>query len=72
MKSGLFLGDKFFAWIMLAFGGALLVGNFAALIRRPAHLQDTEMERPPKRRTVTMMSIGFVISIWALASLLVK
>ena len=72
MNNDLFLGGKFFAWMMLAFGGALLVGNIAAMVHRPADLEESSIERPPKRRTVTMISIGSIVTIWAVASLIAK
>ena len=36
----LFLGEDLLAWLVLAFGAALVVGNVAALLRPPAHLRD--------------------------------
>lgn len=35
----LFLGEDLLAWLVLAFGGALVVGNVAALLRPPSHLR---------------------------------
>ncbi|MEZ5382603.1 MAG: hypothetical protein R2754_12535 [Microthrixaceae bacterium] len=35
----LFLGEDLLAWLVLAFGAALCVGNAAALLRPPAHLR---------------------------------
>lgn len=34
----LFLGKDLLAWLVLAFGAALVVGNVAALVRPPDHL----------------------------------
>lgn len=70
-SSGLFLGDQFFAWMMLAFGGAMLVGNGLAMVRKPADAQ-LKADRPPRRRTVPMMIIGAVVTLWALASILIS
>ena len=36
-----FLGDDLLAWLVLALGGALLVGNVAAIVRPP--------DRPARR-----------------------
>lgn len=66
------LGDDFFAWVMLAFGGALLVGNVMALVHPPQQAKTGELAQAPKVRTVVMASIGGVITIWAVATLLVS
>lgn len=65
------LGDDLLPYLVLALGGALLVGNGIALLRPPPEAKDGELARAPLVRTVTMMAIGFVAAIWALASLLV-
>jgi hypothetical protein len=64
----LLLGEDFLPWMVLAFGAALVIGPLFALVRPPA---DSESgERPPLARTVTMIAIGAVASVWGLASLL--
>jgi hypothetical protein len=67
------LGDDLLAWLLLAFGAALVVGNVLAMVRpprpRPGDLQPRQ-ERPPLRRSVTMIVLGSVVAIWALATLL--
>ena len=81
----LFLGEDLLAWLVLAFGGALVVGNVAALLRPPTHLRDggepggrsgksraagsTDAARPPVGRAVAMIIVGLVAAIWGLASL---
>ena len=66
------LGDDLLAWLLLAFGAALVVGNALALVRppqpKPGELDETP-ERPPLGRSVTMIVIGAVASVWAIASL---
>ncbi|HET8931068.1 MAG TPA: hypothetical protein VFN21_10465 [Acidimicrobiales bacterium] len=65
----LFLGHDLLAWLVLAFGGALLVGNLAAIIRPPV---ETDAETPPtqlRRRALIYAGIGAVAAIWALATL---
>lgn len=64
------LGDDLLPWLLLALGGALLVGNVLALIRPPAHREEGDLERPPFARSVTMAVVGGVAAVWALASLL--
>jgi hypothetical protein len=68
-QTQLFLGEDFFPWLMLALGGALVVGNIAALVRPPTKIKDGELARAPVARSVTMAVIGAVAAIWALASL---
>jgi hypothetical protein len=67
------LGDDLLAWLLLAFGGALVVGNVMAMIRpprpAPGDLQ-VRPERPPVRRSVTMIVVGGVVAIWALATII--
>jgi hypothetical protein len=65
------LGDDLLAWIVLALGGALLVGNVLAIVRPPGHPEDGALERAPIVRSVVMAAIGFVATVWALASLIV-
>jgi hypothetical protein len=66
-----FLGQDLLAYLVLALGGALLVGNVAAIVRPPARPQDEQaLERAPLTRTVVMALIGLVAAVWALASLI--
>jgi hypothetical protein len=60
----LFLGDKFFPWMILAFGAAMVVGNVVALVRPPG-----DGERAPVGRAAAMIAVGVLASIWGLASL---
>jgi hypothetical protein len=70
--SGLFLGNDLLAWIVLALGGALVVGNALALIRPPEQPERGELQRAPLGRTFVMMLVGAIAAIWSLASLLTK
>jgi hypothetical protein len=64
------LGDNFLVYLVLAMGGALLVGNIAALVKPPEQRQgDDDFEKAPLLRTVVMGGIGLVATVWALASL---
>jgi hypothetical protein len=63
------LGDNLLAWLLLAIGGALLVGNGFALLRPPARAREGDLDRAPVRRSVVMMIIGAVAAVWALATL---
>lgn len=67
----LFLGDNLLPLLALAFGGALVVGPGLALVKPPENRRDeADLERPPLIRTLVFMSLGLVMTIWALASLL--
>ena len=56
-------------WLVLAFGGAMLVGNVAALARPPVR-RGVAPERAPRGRTMAMAIVGAIVSVWALASIL--
>lgn len=80
----LLLGDDFFPWVILAFGGAMVVGNVLALARPPKPSQDDAerddaessgslpdaTQRPPLARSVVMIVVGLAASVWSLATLL--
>lgn len=68
----LFLGEDLIVWLVLAFGGALLAGNVAAIVRPPKReaRKDGDLESAPVARSVVMAVIGLVATIWALVSLL--
>jgi hypothetical protein len=68
---GMFLGEDLLAWIMLALGAALVVGNTAALIKPPqGERGETDLERAPVVRSVAMALLGLFAGLWALASLI--
>jgi hypothetical protein len=65
----LFLGNNLLAWLVLALGGAMAVGNALALVRPPAKTKEGDLPRAPVGRSVVMLLIGALAAIWALASL---
>ena len=65
-----FLGDDLLAWLVLALGGALCVGNLLALVRPPERPRDGEMARAPVARSLVMAAVGGIAAVWALASML--
>lgn len=69
---GLFLGQDFFPWMVLALGAAMVVGNVLALVRppRPRPGESTPSGPPPRGRAVAMITLGAVAAVWGLASLL--
>lgn len=67
---GMFLGEDLLAWLVLAFGGALFVGNALAIVKPPARqLDESNLERAPVVRSAVYAGIGLVAAVWALASL---
>jgi hypothetical protein len=66
----LFLGDDLLVYLVLAVGGALLVGNGLALVRPPRNRAEGDLEQAPVGRSLVMGGVGLVATLWALASLL--
>lgn len=66
----LFLGHDLLAWLVLAFGGALVVGNVAALVRPPTESDGAMEATGIRRRAMLFALIGAIAAIWALATLL--
>jgi hypothetical protein len=66
----MFLGDDLLTWLLLALGGALLVGNVLAIVRPPAHAAEGDLRRAPLGRSLVMAAVGGLASVWALASLI--
>jgi hypothetical protein len=65
----LFGGQSLLALLVLALGGALVVGNVLALTRPPAQQRKGQLARPPVGRSVIMMIVGLVAALWAIATL---
>ena len=66
----MFLGDDLLPYLVLALGGAMVVGNGLALLRPPPAAKEGDLERAPVTRSVVMMVVGGLAALWALASLL--
>ena len=66
------LGDDLIVWLVLALGGALLLGNILALVKPPPLPKEGELATAPRSRTAFMALIGLVATMWALASLVSK
>ena len=65
----MFLGDDLLAYLVMAMGGALCVGNVFAVVRPPAQHREGELARAPIGRSLLMAAIGFLAFAWAAASL---
>ena len=67
---GVFLGDDLLPFLVLAFGGALFVGNLLAVVKPPQQqLDDTHLERAPVVRSLIFALGGLLAALWAIASL---
>lgn len=68
----MFLGEDLLAWLVLALGGALFVGNLLAVVRPPERPHaDGDLVRAPVARSIVMAIVGFVAALWALGSLVI-
>lgn len=66
----MFLGDDLLPFLVLAFGGALFVGNLLAVVKPPERqLDETNLERAPVVRSLVFSLMGLVAAIWAIATL---
>lgn len=75
----MFLGDNILVYTVLALGGALAVGNIAALVRPPKKdekptikkdgEESTDLAKAPVARSLVMAIIGATAAVWAIASL---
>lgn len=66
----MFLGEDILAWLVLALGGALAVGNLLALVKPPAGARgESDLAKAPLARTLIMGVVGLVAAVWAIASL---
>ena len=67
----MFLGEDLLVWLVLAFGGAMFVGNLAAMFRpREAPREEGELTRAPKVRSIAMALLGLFAAAWALFTLI--
>jgi hypothetical protein len=68
-SGSLFLGKDLLPLMVLALGGALVVGNVAAIVKPPANRPDNELRKAPVGRSLVMAGVGLIAAIWAVASL---
>jgi len=65
-----FLGDDLLPFLVLAFGGALFVGNLLAVVKPPERqLDESHLERAPVARSLGFAFMGLIAAVWAIASL---
>lgn len=75
----MFLGDNIIVYLVLALGGALAVGNVAAIVKPPQknnmptvkddESESTDLDKAPIARSLIMAIIGATAAVWAIASL---
>jgi len=68
-SSDVFLGADLLPLLVLAIGGALVVGNGMALIRPPKEREEGDLPRAPVGRSLTMAIVGLIAAVWAIATL---
>ena len=67
----MFLGEDLLAWLVLAFGGAMFVGNVAAVVKpRETPREEGELTQASKVRSVAMAMLGLAAAVWATITLL--
>jgi len=67
----MFLGEDLLAWLVLAFGGAMFVGNVAAVVKpRETPREEGELTQAPKLRSAAMAMLGLAAAVWATITLL--
>lgn len=71
----MFLGEDLLAYLVLALGGAMFVGNVLAIVRPPSRTSKPkqagdDLDRAPIARTIMMAVVGGIAAGWALVSLL--
>ena len=62
-------GPDLLRYLVLAMGGALLVGNVMALVRPPEKAQEGDLDKAPVARSVAMAALGGVAVLWAIATM---
>jgi hypothetical protein len=66
----MFLGDDLLAYLVLALGAALAVGNVLAVLRPNPDPKDGDLTRAPVARSLVMAAAGAIAAIWAAVSLI--
>ena len=68
----MFLGEDLLGWLLLALGAAMFVGNGLAILRPPANKENTDLKKAPIARSLIFMLLGFIASVAALGTLILK
>ncbi|MEL7157706.1 MAG: hypothetical protein AAFN30_14040 [Actinomycetota bacterium] len=62
------LGDNFLAYLTLALGASLVVGNGLALLR-PRRNDAGVLERAPLGRSMVQIVVGGLATVWSFATI---
>jgi hypothetical protein len=63
------LGEDLLPLLVLALGGALVVGNLLAVFRPRTEAKEGDLRQAPLGRSLVMAAVGLVAAVWAVASL---
>lgn len=63
------LGDNLLQLMLLALGGAMVIGNLGAVLRPRQDEREGELVKAPVGRSIVMAAIGLVGVVWALVTL---
>ncbi len=66
----MFLGEDLLAYLVLALGGAMFVGNVMAVVRPPQKRDEGDLDQAPMGRSLVMAIVGLVAAVWAAGSLI--
>ncbi len=65
----LFGGPQLLVLLVLALGAAMAIGSLLALIRPPDTTGEGDLDRAPVARSIAMIAVGTLASVWAIGSL---
>ena len=66
----MFLGEDLLEWLLLAFGGAMFIGNLTALLNPPKKQDDKHLSKAPFWRSFVYIIVGLVVAVWSFAGLI--
>ena len=66
----MFLGEDLLEWLLLAFGGAMFIGNLTALLNPPKKQDDKHLRKAPFWRSLVYIIVGLVVAVWSFAGLI--
>ena len=62
-------GPDVLAYLVMALGGAMVVGSLGAIVRPPETRREGDLDQAPLVRSVAFALVGLVAALWALGSL---
>ena len=61
--------DQLLPLLVLALGAAMVAGSALALVRPPERRDEGDLASAPLARSMVMIAVGLVASVWAVATL---